>query len=154
MQNTRCLTLAKKKQDMRLKKHFWSIVALTTILCTSASAQIIQPESSQICGPAIPTDQAMVLDLRTFGGRDIGAQRAFVKKHAGNYVPAHKDLLIVLVPQPVGASDVDPSLRQSQIEAAKNGCDLVLVYQSEMMGASNTSGWFGTAEVQFATRTR
>jgi len=139
---------------MRRKNRFWSTVALISIFGTSASAQIIQPESSQLCGPAIPTEQAMVLDLRGFGGRDIGSQRAFIKKHAGNYVPAHKDLLIVLVPQPVGTSEVDPSLSQSQVEAAKNGCDLVLVYRSEVGNASNANGWYGTAEVQFATRSK
>lgn len=139
---------------MRQIKYSWPTVALVTVLSNSASAQIIQPESSQICGPAIPTVEAMVLDLRGFGGRDIGGQRAFINKHAGNYVPAHKDLLIVLVPQPVGTTGVDPSLSQSQIEAAKNGCDLVLVYRSEVGNASSANGWYGTAEVQFATRSK
>ena len=81
------------------KKYFWLTIALATLLLgTSASAQVIRPESWQMCGAAIQTDQVMVLDLRLFGGRDIGGQRAFIKKHAGNYVPAHKDLLVVLVP--------------------------------------------------------
>ncbi len=94
----------------------------------------------------------MVLDLRMFGGRDIGGQRAFIKKHAGNYVPAHKDLLVVLVPQPVNTTDVDTSLSQSQIEAAKRGCDLVLVYHTEITKSPHADGWFARAEVQFATR--
>ena len=96
----------------------------------------------------------MVLDLRMFGGRDIGGQRAFIKKHAGNYVPAHKDMLIVLVPQPVNPTDVDAPLVQSQIEAAKRGCDLVLVYRTEIRSSSHTGGWFASADVQFATRSK
>ena len=128
-------------------------IVLTTLLGASASAQIVRPESWQMCGPSIHTDRVMVLDLRVFGGRDIGGQRAFIRKHAGNYVPAHKDMLIVLVPQTVGASDVDAPLAQSQIEAAKRGCDLVLVYRSEISDSSQANGWFGRAEVQFATRT-
>ena len=96
----------------------------------------------------------MVLDLRIFGGRDIGGQRAFIKKHAGNYVLAHKDMLTVLVPQPVSPSDVDAPLVQSQIESAKRGCDLVLVYRTEMRNSAHQGGWFATADVQFATRSK
>ena len=139
---------------MMEKKYFWLTIALATLLCTSASAQVIRPESWQMCGAAIHTDQVMVLDLRLFGGRDIGGQRAFIKKHAGNYVPAHKDLLVVLVPQPVSTTDVDAPLIQSQIEAAKRGCDLVLVYRTEIRDSSHTNSGFASADVQFATRTR
>ncbi len=139
---------------MKEKKYFWLTIALAALLGTSASAQIIRPESWQMCGPAIHTDQVMVLDLRLFGGRDIGGQRAFIKKHAGNYVPAHKDMLIVLVPQPVSTTDVDPSLSQSQIEAAKRGCDLVLVYRTEIRSSTHTDSWFASADVQFATRSK
>lgn len=96
----------------------------------------------------------MVLDLRMFGGRDIGGQRAFIKKHAGNYVPAHKDLQIVLVTQPVSSTDIDAPLRQSQIEAAKRGCDLVLVHRTEIRSSAHTDGWFASADVQFATRSK
>jgi hypothetical protein len=129
-------------------------VALAALLGTSASAQIIRPESWQMCGPAIHTDQVMVLDLRMFGGRDIGGQAAFIKKHAGNYVPAHKDLLIVIVPQPVSTTDVDAPLTQSQIEAAKRGCDLALVYRTEIRNSSDTGSWFASADVQFAVRSK
>ena len=139
---------------MKEKKYFWLTIALAALLGTSASAQIIRPESWQMCGPAIHTDQVMVLDLRLFGGRDIGGQRAFIKKHAGNYVPAHKDMHIVLVPQPVSTTDVDPPLRQSQIEAAKRGCDLVLVYRTEIRSSTHTDSWFASADVQFATRSK
>lgn len=139
---------------MKEKKYFWLTIALATLLGTSASAQVIRPESWQMCGAAIHTDQVMVLDLRMFGGRDIGGQRAFIKKHAGNYVPAHKDLHIVLVPQPVSTTDVDASLRQSQIEAAKRGCDLVLVYRTEIRSSTHTDSWFASADVQFATRSK
>ena len=107
-----------------------------------------------MCGPAIPTDQVMVLDLQMFGGRDIGGQRAFIKKHAGNYVPAHKDVQIVLVTQAVSTTDIEAPLRQSQIEAAKRGCDLVLVYRTETRSSSHIDGWFARADVQFATRSR
>jgi hypothetical protein len=93
-----------------------------------------------------------VLDLRMFGGRDIGGQRAFIKKHAGSYVLAHKDVLTILVSQPVGPTDVDAPLVQSQIEAAKRGCDLVLVYRTEFRGSSHQGGWFASADVRFATR--
>jgi len=96
----------------------------------------------------------MLLDLRMFGGRDIGGQRAFINKHAGTYVPAHKDLLVVIVPQPVSTTDGDAPLIQSQIEAAKRGCDLVLVYRTEIRSASHADGWFASADVQFATRSR
>ena len=136
------------------KNCFCLIVALAALFGESASAQIVRPDSFQMCGPAIDTDQVMVLDLRTFGGRDIGGQRAFIRKHAGNYVPAHKDMLIVLVPQPVGPTDVDAPLVQSQIEAAKRGCDLVLVYRTEIRSSTNTGGGFASADVQFATRSR
>jgi hypothetical protein len=139
---------------MTKKKYFWLTIALATLLGTSASAQIIRPESWQMCGAAIHTDQVMVLDLRIFGGRDIGGQRAFIKKHAGNYVPAHKDMHIVLVPQPVSTTDVDAPLRQSQIEAAKHGCDLVLVYRTEIRSSTHTNSSLASADVQFATRTR
>jgi hypothetical protein len=139
---------------MKLRKHDWLTIALATLLGTSASAQIIKPESWQMCGPAIHTGQVMVLDLRMFGGRDIGGQRAFINKHAGNYVPAHKDLLVVLVPQPVGITDVDAPLSQSQIEAAKRGCDLVLVYRSEIRSSNHPDGSFASADVQFAMRSR
>ena len=138
---------------MMEKKYFWLTIALATLLGTSASAQVIRPESWQMCGAAIQTDQVMVLDLRLFGGRDIGGQRAFIKKHAGNYVPAHKDLLVVLVPQPVSTTDIDAPLRQSQIEAAKRGCDLVLVYRTEIRSSTHTNSGFASADVQFATRT-
>jgi hypothetical protein len=137
---------------MKVRKYYWSNIAVAALLGTSASAQIIKPESWQMCGPAIHTDQVMVLDLRMFGGRDIGGQRAFIKKHAGNYVLAHKDMKIVLVPQPVSTTDVDAPLSQSQIEAAKHGCDLVLVYRTEIRGSSHADGWFASADVQFATR--
>jgi hypothetical protein len=136
------------------RKYFWLITSLAALLGTSVSAQIIRPESWQMCGPAIRTDQVMVLDLRMFGGRDIGAQRAFIKNHAGNYVPAHKDTLIVIVPQPVSTTDVDAPLVQSQIEAAERGCDLVLVYRTEIRNYSHTGGWFASADVQFATRSK
>lgn len=139
---------------MKEKKFFWITIALAALLGSSASAQVIKPDSWQMCGSAIHTDQVMVLDLRSFGGRDIGGQRAFIKKHAGNYVPAHKDLHIVLVPQPVSTTDVDASLRQSQIEAAKRGCDLVLVYRSEIRNSTHTGGWYASADVKFATRSR
>ena len=139
---------------MKEKKYFWLTIALAALLGTSASAQIIRPESWQMCGPAIHTDQVMVLDLRLFGGRDIGGQRAFIKKHAGNYVPAHKDMLIVLVPQPVSTTDVDASLSQSQTEAANRGCDLVLVYRTEIRSSTHTDSWFASADVQFATRSK
>ena len=139
---------------MKKKKYFWLTIALATLLGTSASAQIIRPESWQMCGAAIHTDQVMVLDLRMFGGRDIGGQRAFIKKHAGNYVPAHKDMHIVLVPQSVSTTDVDSPLRQSQIEAAKRGCDLVLVYRTEIRSSTRTDSWFASADVQFATRSK
>jgi hypothetical protein len=139
---------------MKERKYFWLTIALAALLGTSASAQIIRPESWQMCGPAIHTDQVMVLDLRIFGGRDIGGQRAFIKKHAGNYVLAHKDMQIVLVPQPVSTTDVDAPLSQSQIEAAKHGCDLVLVYRTEIRTSSHTDSWFASADVQFATRSR
>lgn len=129
-------------------------IALCTLFSTWVSAQIIRPESVQLCGPAIPTNQVMVLDLRSYGGRDIGGQRAFIKQHAGNYLPAHKNLYTVRVPQPVSTTDIDSPLVQSQIEASKYGCDLVLVYRSEIRSATDTGGWFATAEVQFATRTR
>lgn len=134
--------------------YFWLIALLATLLGSTASAQIVRPESFQMCGPAIPTDQVMVLDLRSFGGRDIGGQRAFIKKHAGNYVPAHKDVYIVLVPQPVSTTDGDAPLVQSQIEAARRGCDLVLVHRTEIRGSTDTNGWFASADVQFAMRTR
>jgi hypothetical protein len=136
------------------RKYIWLTISLAALLVTPASAQIIRPDSWQMCGPAIQTDQVMVLDLRMFGGRDIGGQRAFIKKHAGNYVPAHKDLLIVLVPQPVSNTDVDAPLAQSQIEAAKRGCDLVLVYRTEIRNPAHTGGWIASADVQFATRSR
>lgn len=138
------------------EKYFWLTIVLATLLVTSASAsaQIIRPEGWQMCGAALHTDQVMVLDLQMFGGRDIGGQRAFIKKHAGNYVPAHKDMLIVLVPQPVSITDVDAPLRQSQIEAAKRGCDLVLVYRTEVRSSTHTNSDFWSADVQFATRTR
>ena len=139
---------------MKKKKYLWLTIALAALLGTSASAQIIRPESWQMCGPAIHSDQVMVLDLRLFGGWDIGGQRAFIKKHAGNYVPAHKDMLIVLVPQPVSTTDVDASLSQSQIEAAKRGCDLVLVYRTEIRSSTHTASWFASADVQFATRSK
>ncbi len=139
---------------MKGKKYFWLTVALAALLGTSASAQIIRPESWQMCGPAIHTDQVMVLDLRLFGGRDIGGQRAFIMKHAGNYVPAHKDMLIVLIPQPVSTTDVDAPLSQSQIEAAKRGCDLVLVHRTEIRNSTHTDSWFASADVQFATRSK
>ncbi len=139
---------------MKEKKYFWLTIALAALLGTSASAQIIRPESWQMCGPAIHTDQVMVLDLRLFGGRDIGGQRAFIKKHAGNYVLAHKDMQIVLVPQPVSTTDVDAPLSQSQIEAAKRGCDLVLVYRTEIRSSTHTDSWFASADVQFATRSK
>lgn len=132
----------------------WLTVALILLASTSAAAQIIRPDSVQLCGPAISTQQVMVLDLRSYGGRDIGGQRAFIKQHAGNYVPAHKNLLVVRVPQPVSTTDDDAPLVQSQIEAAKFGCDLVLVYRSQVVSSSDNGGWFATAEVQFATRTR
>ena len=136
------------------EKYFWSTIALATLLGTSASAQIIRPESWQMCGAALHTDQVMVLDLRMFGGRDIGGQQAFIKKHAGNYVLAHKDMLIVLVPQPLSTTDVDAPLRQSQIEAAKRGCDLVLVHRTEIRSSTHTGSWFASADVQFATRSK
>jgi len=139
---------------MKERKYYWLTIALAALLGTSASAQIIRPESWQMCGPAIQTDQVMVLDLRMFGGRDIGGQRAFIKKHAGNYVPAHKDMRIVFVPQPVSTTDVDSPLSQSQIEAAKHGCDLVLVYRTEIRNSSRTDSWFASADVQFATRSK
>lgn len=139
---------------MKEKKYFWLTIALATLLGPSASAQIIRPESLQMCGAAIHTDQVMVLDLQMFGGRDIGGQRAFIKKHAGNYVPAHKDMYIVLVPQPVSTTDIDAPLRQSQIEAAKRGCDLVLVYRTEIRSSTHTNNGFASADVQFATRTK
>ena len=144
------------KRDWKVKerKFFWPTISLAALLCTSASAQIIRPDSWQMCGPAINADQVMVLDLRTFGGRDIGGQRAFIKKHAGNYSLAHKDMLIVLVPQPVGPTDVDAPLVQSQIEAAKRGCDLVLVHRTEFRDPADASGWFASADVQFGTRSR
>jgi hypothetical protein len=136
------------------RKYFWSFISLAALLGTSVSAQIIRPDSWQLCGPAIHIDQVMVLDLRMFGGRDIGGQRAFIKKHAGNYALAHKDILIVMVPQPVGPTDVDAPLVQSQIEAAQRGCDLVLVYRTEIRNSSHTGGWFASADVQFATRSK
>ena len=139
---------------MKEKKYFWLTIALAALLGSSASAQFIRPESWQMCGPAIHTDQVMVLDLRLFGGRDIGGQRAFIKKHAGNYVPAHKDMIIVLVPQPVSTTDVDAPLSQSQTEAAKRGCDLVLVYRTEIRSSTHTDSWFASADVQFATRSK
>jgi len=139
---------------MKDRRIYWLTIALASLSGASGSAQVIRPESFQLCGAAIPTDQVMVLDLRSFGGRDIGGQRAFIKKHAGNYVPAHKDLYIVLVPQPGSTTDVDASLTQSQIEAAKRGCDLVLVYRTEIRGSTHANGGFATADVQFATRTR
>ena len=139
---------------MKEKKYLWLTIAMAALLGTSASAQIIRPESWQMCGPAIHTDQVMVLDLRLFGGRDIGGQRAFIKKHAGNYVPAHKDMLIVLVPQPVSTTDVDAPLSQSQIEAAMRGCDLVLVHRTEIRSSTHTGSWFASADVQFATRSK
>jgi hypothetical protein len=136
------------------RKYFWLTISLAALLGTPVSAQIIRPESWQMCGPAIHTDQVMVLDLRIFGGRDIGGQRAFIKKHAGNYVLAHKDMLTVLVSQPVSPTDVDAPLVQSQIEAAKRGCDLVLVYRAEIRHSSHQGGWFAKADVQFATRSK
>ena len=139
---------------MKVKKYHCLTIALATLLGTSASAQIIRPDSWHMCGPEIHTDQVMVLDLQMFGGRDIGGQRAFIRKHAGNYVPAHKDMYIVRVPQPVSTTDVDAPLRQSQIEAAKHGCDLVLVYRTEIRNSTDTDLWFASADVQFATRTR
>lgn len=139
---------------MKKNIYIWFTIAMATLLSTSASAQIIRPDSVQLCGPAIATDQVMVLDLRSYGGRDIGGQRAFIREHAGNYVPAHTNLLLVRVPQPVSTTDIDAPLVQSQIEAAKFGCDLVLVYRSEIRSASDSGGWLSTAEVQFATRTR
>ena len=139
---------------MKERKYYWLTIALAALLGTSASAQIIRPESWQMCGAAIHTDQVMVLDLQIFGGRDIGGQRAFIKKHAGNYVPAHKDMLIVIVPQPVSTTDIDAPLRQSQIEAAKRGCDLVLVYRTEIRSSTGTDSWFASADVQFATRSK
>ena len=63
-------------------------------------------------------------------------------------------MLIILVPQPVSTTDVDAPLIQSQIEAAKRGCDLVLVYRTEIRNSSDTGSWFASADVQFATRTR
>lgn len=139
---------------MQERNCFWLIVASAALFGESASAQIVRPDSFQMCGPAIHADQVMVLDLRMFGGRDIGGQRAFIKKHAGNYVLAHKDMLIVLVPQPVGPTDVDAPLVQSQIEAAKRGCDLVLVHRTEIRSSSQPGGWIGSADVQFATRSK
>ena len=139
---------------MKERKYFCLTIALAALFCTSAPAQIIRPEGWQLCGPAIETDQVMLLDLRMFGGRDIGGQRAFINKHAGTYVPAHKDLLVVIVPQPVSTTDGDAPLIQSQIEAAKRGCDLVLVYRTEIRSASHADGWFASADVQFATRSR
>jgi hypothetical protein len=145
-----------EKRDWKVKerKIFWSTISLAALFCTSASAQIIRPDSWQMCGPAINRDQVMVLDLRMFGGRDIGGQRAFIKKHAGNYSLAHKDMLIVLVPQPAGPTDVDAPLVQSQIEAAKRGCDLVLVHRTEIRDSADAGGWFASADVQFGTRSR
>ena len=144
----------KARLEVKERNFFWLIGSLAALLGAPASAQIIRPDNWQMCGPAINTDQVMVLDLRTFGGRDIGGQRAFIKKHAGNYSLAHKDMLIVLVPQPVGPTDVDVALVQSQIEAAKRGCDLVLVYRTEIRNTSDTGGWYGSADVQFGTRSR
>jgi hypothetical protein len=142
------------KAVKKISKTSWLIAALAAFPGSSASAQIIKPEGWQMCGPEIHTDQVMVLDLRMFGGRDIGRQSAFIKEHAGSYVPAHKDLLIVLVPQPVNTTDADAPLVQSQIEAAKRGCDLVLVHRSEIRSASQAGGWLASADVQFATRSR
>ena len=139
---------------MKEKHIIWAIVALVALFGAPASAQIVRPDSYQMCGPAIHKDQVMVLDLRMFGGREPGGQWAFIKKHAGNYVPAHKDLLTVLVPQPVGPTDVDAPLIQSQIEAANRGCNLVLVYRTEIRHSDQPGGWFASADVQFATRSQ
>ena len=139
---------------MKERSCFWLIVVLAALFGESASAQIVRPDRFQLCGPAIHTDLVMVLDLRMFGGCDIGGQRAFIKKHAGNFNLAHKDMLIVLVPQPASPTDVDAPLVQSQIEAAKRGCDLVLVYSTEIRDSAQPGGWFARADVQFATRSK
>ena len=65
---------------------------------------------------------------------------------------AHKDLLTVLVPQPVSPTNVDAALLQSQIEAAKRGCNLVLVHRSGIRNSHQAGGWLASDPVPTSNR--
>lgn len=109
-----------------------AFLPFSLLLCAgSACAQIISPdqETSAHCGEKVKTEDVMVLDIEPFQGNHQAALD-FVAKHAGEvsmYSPAPE---LIETKWKGAFYDRDSGIKRARKEAAKRGCDLVIVLQA------------------------
>jgi len=97
-------------------------------LAGSLQAEVISPNSnvSATCGEKIKKSDVTVLDLEGFGD-DIESAKAFVDEHVG------LDSIISTTPEVImtkwqrGWYNRDSSIKAATKEAAKRGCDVLLI---------------------------
>lgn len=117
------------------------------LLCSNvAIAQIISPdqETSAHCGEKVKTKDVMVLDVEPFQGNNQ-AILDFVAKHAGEvsmYSPAPE---LIETKWKGAFYSRDSGIKRARKEAAKRGCDLVIVLQAGTE-VENVMAWGNSQE--------
>lgn len=114
--------------------------------CAIAKAEIITPNAgvTDKCGPKIKTKQVMVLDLEPFG-EDEAAAKAFVLEHAGKHEIYSSAPEIIETKSRGAMYDRESGIKRAAKEAAKRGCDLVLVLRAATQVVGGVSFGYGNA---------
>ena len=132
------------------------LFASLLFVCCVAQAEIIAPnaDDSQKCGDKIKTKEVMVLDLEPFG-EDQEAAKRFVDKHAGNHFIAS------VAPEEIQTVSKSifytrkSGIKRAAKEAAKRGCDLVLVLgaKTQIVGQTSIANTWGNASTYGSSNT-
>lgn len=132
-----------------------TLISLLSVCCV-AQAEIIAPNvgDSEKCGEKIKTKDVMVLDLEPFG-EDQEAARRFVDKHAGNhFIASEAPEEIKTVSKGIFYTRKS-GIKRAAKEAAKRGCDLVLVLgaKTQVVGQTSIANSWGHASTYGSSNT-
>jgi hypothetical protein len=116
------------------------LVVVIFVVLNSASAEVITPNSniSNDCGSKVKTSDVMVLDLESFGG-DAGAAQQFISEHAGENILVSKTPELIKTKWRGTRYDRDSAIKRATKEAAKRGCDLLLILSA---GTENVGTYY------------
>ena len=137
-----------------------ALISFLLLLAFNVQAEIIQPnaEVSQDCGPKIKKRDVMVLDIESFG-ENREASEAFIREHAGEH------LIVSATPENIltslyvlGMTTRKTAVKSAMKEAAKRGCDLVIVLHASIfkigtIGSATSMPGYGDSNVAIGSST-
>ncbi len=108
------------------------MLALYLGTCSSAWAEIVAPDLNDleaVCGDKIKKGDVLVLDLESFGQRTELALK-FVDEHAGEHQLVSTEPEVIVTKGANAWYRRKSGIKRAQKEAAKRGCDLMLVLEA------------------------